>query len=88
MTHISTSTKSSLINEIHNKPRETVRAQKGFTNDYLHGMRCIEGIEQTAKALNDSGVNASNITLHAAYSGSTYDIVGTTYNNAGERIIQ
>jgi len=51
-------------------------------------MRCIEGIGQTAKALNDSGVNAGNITLNAAYNGSVYDIVGTTYKNAGERIVQ
>lgn len=65
MANISSSTKANLINEIHNKPREAVRAQKGFTNDYLQGMRCIEGLEQTAKALNDSGVNAGNITLHA-----------------------
>jgi len=51
-------------------------------------MRCIEGIEQTAKALNDSGVNASNITLNAAYNGSVYDVVGTTYKNAAERVAQ
>ncbi|MEI8008931.1 MAG: hypothetical protein WCI00_06155 [bacterium] len=51
-------------------------------------MRCIEGIEQTAKALNDSGANASNITLNAVYNGSVYDVVGTTYKNAAERIVQ
>jgi len=51
-------------------------------------MRCTEILEQTAKGLNDSGVNAGNITLHAAYNGSVYDVVGHTYNNAGERIAQ
>jgi hypothetical protein len=54
MTNISTATKTNIINQIHNKPREQVRAEKGFTNDYLQGMRCVEGLEQTAKALNDS----------------------------------
>ncbi len=33
-------------------------------------------------------MNAGNITLHAAYNGSVYDVVGHTYNNAGERIAQ
>ncbi len=88
MTNISATTKTNLINQIQNKPREQVRAEKGFTNDYLQWMRCIEGLEQTAKALNESGVNAGNITLNAAYNGSVYDVVGTTYKNAGERIIQ
>lgn len=88
MTNISTTTKANLINEIQNKPWEHVRAQKWFTNDYLQGMRCIEGLEQTAKALNDSWVNAGTITLKAAYNWSVYDIVGQTYNNAGERIVQ
>ncbi|MFA7298701.1 MAG: hypothetical protein WC010_03595 [Candidatus Absconditabacterales bacterium] len=88
MTNISEGTKINLINEIHNKPREQVRTEKGFTNDYLQGMRCVEGLEQTAKALNDSGVNSGTITLNAAYNGSAYDIVGQTYNNAGERIVQ
>ncbi len=55
MNNISATTKSNLINQIQNKPWEQVWAEKGFTNDYLHGMRCIEGLEQTAKALNDSG---------------------------------
>jgi hypothetical protein len=45
-------------------------------------------LEQTAKALNDSGVNASTITFNGVYNGSVYDIVGQTYNNAGERIVQ
>ena len=88
MANISATTKANLINQIHNKPREQVWAQKWFVNDYLHWMRCIEGIEQTAKALNDSGVNASNITLNAVYNGSVYDVVGTTYKNAAERIVQ
>jgi hypothetical protein len=51
-------------------------------------MRCVEGLEQTAKALNDSWVNAGTITLNPAYNGSVYDIVGQTYNNAGERVVQ
>ena len=88
MTNISTATKTNIINQIHNKPREQVRAEKGFTNDYLQGMRCVEGLEQTAKALNDSWVNAATITLNPAYNGSVYDIVGQTYNNAGERVVQ
>ena len=88
MNNLSTATKTDLINQLHQRPREHVRAQKEFTNDYLQGMRCTEILEQTAKGLNDSGVNAGNITLHAAYNGSVYDIVGHTYNNAGERIAQ
>lgn len=88
MSNLSSQTKSNIINEIQRKPRENVRAQKWFSNDYLQWMRCIEWLEQTAKALNESGVNASNITLNSVYNGSAYDIVGQTYNNAGERIIQ
>jgi len=88
MTHISTTTKANLITEINQKPRELVRAEKWFTNDYLQGMRCVEGLQQTAKALNDSWINAGTITLKASYNWSVYDIVGTTYNNAGERVIQ
>lgn len=87
MSNITSATKSNLINQIHNKPWEQVRAEKWFTNDYLQGMRCIEGLEQTAKALNDSG-NGGNITLIPTYDGSVHDIVGTTYNNAGERVVQ
>ena len=51
-------------------------------------MRCGEIIEQTAKALNESWANASTITLNPTYDGSVYDIVGKTYNTAGERIAQ
>jgi len=88
MTNISQWTKINLIHEIQSKPREQVRAEKGFTNDYLQGMRCLEGLEQTATALNASWTNAWTILINPIYNSSVYDIVGTTYNNAGERIIQ
>jgi hypothetical protein len=87
MSNLSTTTKTNLINELNKKPWEQVWVEKGFTNDYLQGMRCIEGLEQTAKALNDSG-NGGNITLITEYNSSVYDVVGTTYNNAGERVVQ
>lgn len=88
MTNLSTTTKTNIISELHKKPREQVRAEKGFSNDYLQGMRCWEIIEQTAKGLNESWANAGNITLQASYDGSVYDIVGHTYKNAGERVAQ
>ncbi|MBU0627001.1 hypothetical protein KKH82_06365 [Patescibacteria group bacterium] len=42
MTNINTATRDNLLNQIENKPREQVWAEKGFTNDYLQGMRCLE----------------------------------------------
>jgi hypothetical protein len=50
-------------------------------------MRCVEGIEQVAKALEDSS-NASNIVISPHYAPSVHNITASTRDNSAERVVQ
>ena len=73
--------KASFLKELTNRPWEMDRS-KAFTNDYLQGDRCAEGLLQMAKGLADSG----NQTLipNLAYDAGR-SIAGNTLHNLGER---
>ena len=81
---INSTTKTNLLNELTKQPWLGVTWQE---NAALHNMRCVEWIEQLAKALNDSS-NAANIVITPSYAPDIYDISAATYNNAGERVVQ
>ncbi len=81
---INSTTKTNLLNELTKQPWLGVTWQE---NAVLHNMRCVEWIEQLAKALNDS-TNAANIVITPSYAPDVYNIGATTYNNAGERVVQ
>ena len=73
--------KASFLKELTNRPWEMDRS-KAFTNDYLQGDRCAEGLLQMAKGLADSG-NQTLIPDLAYDAGRS--IAGTTLHNLGER---
>ena len=73
--------KASFLKELTNRPWEMDRS-KAFTNDYLQGDRCAEGLLQMAKGLADSG-NQTLIPDLAYDAGRS--IAGNTLHNLGER---
>ena len=73
--------KASFLKELTNRPWEMDRS-KAFTNDYLQGDRCAEGLLQMAKGLADSG-NQTLIPDLAYDAGRS--IAGSTLHNLGER---
>ena len=73
--------KASFLKELTNRPWEMDRL-KAFTNDYLQGDRCAEGLLQMAKGLADSG-NQTLIPDLAYDAGRS--IAGSTLHNLGER---
>lgn len=81
---INSTTKTNLLSELTKQPWLGVTGQE---NAVLHNMRCVEGIEQIAKALNES-TNAANIIIAPHYAPSVLDVTAATYNNAGERVVQ
>ncbi|MEI6774275.1 MAG: hypothetical protein WCL18_05830 [bacterium] len=84
MTAINPTAKANLLAELGRQPWLPVTGQ---TNAVLHNMRCVEGIQQIAQALNDS-TNAANIIIAPTYTPTVFDITATTYNNAAERVVQ
>lgn len=52
--HLNPGVEKTILHHIDTRPREMNRTTTNFTNDALHGMRCLETIEQTAKAMADS----------------------------------
>lgn len=78
---LSADQKEAFLKQLVEKPWELDRS-KAFTNDYLQGDRCAEGLLQMAKGLADSG----NQTL---VPDLVYDagrsLAGTTFHSAGER---
>lgn len=81
---LDSTTKDMLIKHIESQPRQSSREASNFMNDYLHGMRCAEAVEQVAKSVADSGRN--NITLNINYD-STMDIVWKSIKDASERVV-
>jgi len=81
---INPTTKANLLGELTKQPWLSVTGQ---ANAALHNMRCVEGIEQLAKALSDS-TNAANIVIAPHYAPSVFDVTAATYNNAAERVVQ
>ncbi|MCX6824515.1 MAG: hypothetical protein NT085_05320 [candidate division SR1 bacterium] len=81
---INPTTKANLLSELTKQPWLGVTGQ---ANAALHNMRCVELIEQGAKALNDS-TNAASIIITPHYAPSVFDITAATYNNAAERVAQ
>ena len=73
--------KASFLKELTNRPWEMDRS-KAFSNDYLQGDRCAEGLLQMAKGLADSG-NQTLIPDLAYDAGRS--IAGNTLHNLGER---
>ena len=73
--------KASFLKELTNRPWEMDRS-KAFTNDYLQGDRCAEGLLQMAKGLADSG-NQTLIPDLAYDAGRS--IAGNTLHSMGER---
>jgi hypothetical protein len=61
-----------LIEHVKSQPWQSSRETSNFMNDYLHGMRCAEAVEQLAKSVADSG--RTDIVLNLNYD-STMDIV-------------
>ena len=78
---LSSDQKAAFLKELTNRPWEMDRS-KAFTNDYLQGDRCAEGLLQMAKGLADSG-NQTLIPDLAYDAGRS--IAGTTLHNLGER---
>lgn len=79
--------KENILKQINARPREMNWETSNFTNDALHGMRCLETIEQTAKAIADSG-RSGDILFNINYNPGL-DIVGwTTTWNILERVWQ
>lgn len=78
---LSSDQKAAFLRELTNRPWEMDRS-KAFTNDYLQGDRCAEGLLQMAKGLADSG-NQTLIPDLAYDAGRS--IAGTTLHNLGER---
>lgn len=78
---LSSDQKAAFLKELTNRPWELDRS-KAFTNDYLQGDRCAEGLLQMAKGLADSG-NQSLIPELAYDAGKS--IAGTTLHSMGER---
>ena len=78
---LSSDQKAAFLKELTNRPWEMDRS-KAFTNDYLQGDRCAEGLLQMAKGLADSG-NQTLIPDLAYDAGRS--IAGNTLHNLGER---
>ena len=78
---LSSDQKAAFLKELTNRPWEMDRS-KAFTNDYLQGDRCAEGLLQMAKGLADSG-NQTLIPDLAYDAGRS--IAGSTLHNLGER---
>lgn len=78
---LSSDQKVAFLKELTNRPWEMDRS-KAFTNDYLQGDRCAEGLLQMAKGLADSG-NQTLIPDLAYDAGRS--IAGNTLHNLGER---
>lgn len=78
---LSSDQKAAFLKELTNRPWEMDRL-KAFTNDYLQGDRCAEGLLQMAKGLADSG-NQTLIPDLAYDAGRS--IAGNTLHNLGER---
>lgn len=74
--------KEVFLNELNTKPWEADWS-KAFTNDYLQGDRCAEGLFHLAKGLESSGNQTliPDLNYDAAKS-----IVGTGVHNAQERV--
>lgn len=73
-----------LIDHIKSQPWKSSWSTSNFTNDMLHGMRCMETIEQGAKSLADSW-RAGNLNFNIAYNSGLDTIGTTTTGNALER---
>lgn len=82
--NLDSATKDALIDHVKSQPRQSSRDTSNFMNDYLHGMRCAEAVEQVAKSVADSG--RDNITLNLNYD-STMDIVWQSMKEASERVV-
>lgn len=82
--HISVRAKANLIHELNTQPWLGVTGQE---NAVLHNMRCVEGIEQVAKALEDSS-NAWNIVISPHYAPSVHNITASTRDSSAERVVQ
>lgn len=78
---LSSDQKAVFLKELTNRPWEMDRS-KAFTNDYLQGDRCAEGLLQMAKGLADSG-NQTLIPDLAYDAGRS--IAGNTLHSMGER---
>ena len=78
---LSSDQKAAFLKELTNRPWEMDRS-KAFTNDYLQGDRCAEGLLQMAKGLADSG-NQTLIPDLAYDAGRS--VAGNTLHNLGER---
>ena len=78
---LSSDQKAAFLKELTNRPWEMDRS-KAFTNDYLQGDRCAEGLLQMAKGLADSG-NQTLIPDLAYDAGRS--IAGNTLHSMGER---
>lgn len=76
--------KDMLIEHVKSQPWQSSRETSNFMNDYLHGMRCAEAVEQLAKSVADSG--RTDIVLNLNYD-STLDIVWQSVKDASERAI-
>lgn len=82
---LDSNTKTALIDHINSRPWEASWSTSNFTNDALHGMRCLETIEQSAKALADSW-RSGDLLLNIKYD-QALDIVGSSkVANASERV--
>ncbi len=82
--NLDTATKDAIIDHVKSQPWQSSRDTSNFMNDYLHGMRCAEAVEQMAKSVADSG--RSDIILNLNYD-STMDIVWQSIKDASERAI-
>ena len=78
---LSSDQKAAFLKELTNRPWEMDRS-KAFTNDYLQGDRCAEGILQMAKGLADSG---NQILIPDLAYDAGRSIAGSTLHNLGER---
>lgn len=81
--------KTDILSHLSSRSREanrqaTTGVSSGFTNDALHGMRCLEWIEQLAKWLADSWYNWK---INLFYWGSPYNVPWTWLHNVSERIV-
>ncbi|MFZ2151117.1 MAG: hypothetical protein WAZ12_05325 [Candidatus Absconditicoccaceae bacterium] len=83
MKGLNTAIRDQLIDHVKSEPRKSSRATSNFTNDFLHGMRCAETVEQAARGLADSGYNHG---INIAYN-SSYDIAGKGIHNVAERVV-